>query len=90
MIHWIYLIPAIITGWAIGILCTCAPAPAPKQIEKETMFKSMLKGMFKRDINHIKNLLKWSLTKRWMREHAYHDGRMTAGLLASGTLRLWK
>lgn len=84
MIHWIYLIPAVIFGWAVAILCTCAPAP--KQIKEETMFKAA----FKRIIQHLENRRKWNRTKRFMREHAYYDGRMTVGLLASGALRLWK
>jgi len=88
MIHWIYLIPAVISGWALAILCTCCEtAPAPKQSkEGETMFKAA----FKRVLKHLENRRKWNRTKRFMREHAYYDGRMTVGLLSSGTLRLWK
>ena len=50
----------------------------------------MFKSMFKRVLKHIENRRKWNRTKRWMREHAYTSDRMTVGLLASGTLRLWK
>ncbi|WP_265551237.1 hypothetical protein [Trichlorobacter lovleyi] len=50
----------------------------------------MFKSMFKRVLKHLDNRRKWNRTKRFMREHAYYDGRMTVGLLASGALRLWK
>lgn len=50
----------------------------------------MLKAALKRILKHIESRRKWNRTKRWMQEHAYYDGRMTVGLLASGTLRLWK
>ncbi len=50
----------------------------------------MFKSMFKRVLKHLDNRRKWNRTKRWMREHAYASDRMTVGLLASGSLRLWK
>lgn len=49
------------------------------------MFKTI-----RRVIKHLENRRKWNRTKRWMQEHAYHDGRLVVGLLASGSLRIWK
>lgn len=44
---------------------------------------------FKRIIKHLENRRKWNRTRRWMRQNAY-DGRLVVGLIASGSLRLWK
>ncbi|NJD38747.1 MAG: hypothetical protein FIA89_10585 [Geobacter sp.] len=75
----------------MATLCTCCKSSlvtTTKQpdSEEDTMFRLMLK----RIIKHLENRRKWNRTKRWMQEHAYNSGRMTVGLMASGTLRLWK
>mgnify|MGYP000895481701 CR=1 FL=1 len=41
-------------------------------------------------LKHLENRRKWNRTKRWMQEHALNSDRMTVGLMASGSLRLWK